>query len=228
MASALTVDRFLGPAAVSAAGPACWRDWWQRLSGAYASSREGPPGGAVGAPEAEAADVAAARRGDGDAYRRLVRQHQGAIAEQMRRFSRDPGVLEELVQDVFVEAYRGLGGYRGSGAWLHWLRKIAVRVGYRYWKRNRGRPEVTLRDEDWQRLRGELPAPDEAADAAELVHGLLALLGPSDRLILTLLHLEGCSMAEAAARAGWSHVGAKVRAFRARLRLKKLIERGPS
>lgn len=175
----------------------------------------------------DAGDVADALAGDEEAYCRLVLRHQRDIAAQMRRFSRDPAVAEELVHEVFVEAYLSLRSYRATAPWLHWLRRIAVRLGYRHWaKRRARRPEVALSAEDWARLRGASPAPAEAADAADLVYALLAQLAPSDRLVLTLLYLDGCTMAEAAARAGWTVVGTKVRAFRARGRLKALLERG--
>lgn len=174
-------------------------------------------------------DIAATRAGDGEAYRRLVRRYQDAIAQQMRRFTRHPQVCEDLVHDVFVEAYLGLKSYRGSAPWLHWLRKVAVRVGYRFWSRREGRGEVVeLSDDDWQRLQGSVSPPGAATEAAELVFALLSRLPPGDRLILTLLYLDECSMAEAASRAGWTVTGAKLRAFRARNKLRDLIERGDS
>ncbi len=172
-------------------------------------------------------DIAATLLGDGEAYRRLVERYQHDIARQMSRFSREFAVRDELIHDVFVEAYLSLRNYKSSAPWLHWLRKIAVRVGYRYWtSRKAGDREITLSDEDWQHLRGRSPDAGEAFEAAELVYALLAQLSPSDRLILTLVYLDGCTMAEAAHRAGWTVVGAKLRAFRARNRLAKLIEEG--
>ena len=68
------------------------------------------------------------------AYARLVRRYQSEIADQMWRFSRQVSVAEELVQEVFVEAYFSLAKFRGQSPLLHWLRRIATRVGYRYWK----------------------------------------------------------------------------------------------
>ena len=59
-------------------------------------------------------DVKASLEGDGHAYRRLVVRYQNTVATQMRRFSRDAGVLEELVQEVFVQAYRSLKSYNGD------------------------------------------------------------------------------------------------------------------
>jgi len=173
----------------------------------------------------DAHNIAAALSGDGEAYRRLVERYQTKIAGQMRRFSRDPTVQTELTQDVFVEAYMSLQSYHGTAPWLHWLRRIAVRVGYRYWSSRQacGR-ECNLSEDDWRRLQGSFPEPTDATDAADLVFALLAQLTANDRLILTLIYLDGCTIAEAADRAGWTAVGAKVRAFRARNRLRKLIE----
>lgn len=177
--------------------------------------------------EADTADIAAAKRGDSEAYRRLIQRHQAAMAVQMRRFSRDPQTCEELVHEVFVAAYLALGSFRGDAPWLHWLRKVAVRVGYRFWKKRR-QQDIHLTSEDWQRLQGTSRPLTEDYEAAELVSRLLNQLAPADRLILTLLYLDGCSMSEAAARAGWTVMGAKLRAFRARNRLRTIIQRGES
>lgn len=173
----------------------------------------------------DARDIAAVLSGDEESYGRLVERYQGDIARQMSRFSRDPLVRDELVHDVFVEAYLGLRTFRGTSPLIHWLRKIAVRVGYRYWtNRNSRKHEMTLSEEDWDRVRGTLAFRSGPSEAADLVFALLERLSSNDRLILTLIYLDGCTMAEAAERAGCTVVGAKVRALRARNRLKKLIE----
>ncbi len=83
---------------------------------------------------AELEDVRLSRRGDSDAYTRLIKQHQSHVSRILWRFSRDPLVHEELVQDVFVEAYLSLGSYREKAPFDHWLSRIATRIGYRYWK----------------------------------------------------------------------------------------------
>lgn len=174
----------------------------------------------------DAIEIAAARTGDGNAYRQLVVRYQPVIAAQMRRFSRDPLVCEELVHEVFVSAYLSLTSYRGDAPWLHWLRKIAVRVGYRYWtERQSNRRESQLAPEEWDQLQGTQAAPSDPREAAELVAKLLDQLPAADRLVLTLIHLDGCSMAEAASRAGWTVTGTKLRAFRARIKLRKILER---
>lgn len=184
---------------------------------------------ATSSAAADEADIAAIRRGDTEAFRRIVERHQTAIAMQMRRFTRDPNERDGLVQDVFVEAYFSLSQFRSQSPLEHWLRKIAVRVGYRFWKRRDRRARLPLlSSEQWEQLRDSISEPLASTAAAELVHELLAMLSPPDRLVLTLIYLDGCSMSEAAERAGWTTIGTKVRASRARQKLRELIEQGTS
>lgn len=132
-------------------------------------------------------------------------------------------MCEELVQDVFVEAYFSLKSYRGKAPLLHWLRKIGVRVGYRYWKEQAKRKaSVPLRDFDVIETE-ETDAVDPSA-AAEVLHALLARLPQADRVVLTLMYFEQCSTKEIAARMGWSRAMVKMRAFRARKKLRTIAE----
>lgn len=175
----------------------------------------------------ELAELAAAQRGDGEAYRKIVERYQSLIGTQMRRFTRDMAERDALVQDVFVEAYFSLSSFRGRSPFEHWLRKVAVRVGYRFWNsRARTRATPQLSDEQWEQLRGSVAEPVTNSAAAELVQELLEMLTPPDRLVLTLIYLDGCTMAEAAERAGWTTIGTKVRASRARQKLRDLLEGG--
>jgi len=169
-------------------------------------------------------DVRQSRRGDSDAYRRLVERHQERIGQIMWRFSRERRVHEELVQDVFVEAYLGLRRYRGKAPFAHWLARIATRVGYRYWKlvaRQKKRESFTL--EEWDQLPCDSAEDMNAGQAAALVHRLLGQLRPRDRLVLTLRYLEECDVGETARRTGWTKSMVKVQSRRARKRLEKLV-----
>lgn len=172
------------------------------------------------------ADLRAALKGDGAAYGRLVNRYQNDIGTMMWRFSRDPTVHEELVQNVFVEGYLSLAQYRGTGPYLHWLRIVATRVGYRYWKeqtRVRARKTASL-SEGWD-LPQEAERDLSDTEEAERVFALLEQLPPRDRLVLTLIYLEERSVAEAAELCGWSQTMVKVQAFRARKKLQKLMQR---
>lgn len=171
--------------------------------------------------DVDSRDVAASRQGDGEAYRRIVRRHQAAIARRMRRFACPASDLEDLVQEVFVQTYFSLGKFSGRAPFEHWLNRIATRIGYRAWKRQHSaRPSVALDA-------GVAQAAPQAQEneAAEILQQVMWQLSPRDRLVLTLLYLEDRSIAEAAQLAGWSRTMVKVQAFRARARLRKLLER---
>lgn len=146
------------------------------------------------------------------------------MAAYLWRFTRDRRQCEELVQETFVEAYLSLRSYRGRSPLRHWLRKIATRVGYRFWKARARQPApLGMSAEAWQRV-AQAPCELDAAEAAEAVHVMLARLAPRDRLVLSLLYLEQCSVAEAAGLCGWTQTMVKVQAHRAKKRLRKLLE----
>lgn len=167
-------------------------------------------------------DIRHSQNGDGDAYRRLIERHQPAVGKLMWRFSRDPNEHEELVQQVFVEAWLGLGRFRAEAPFEHWLSRIATRVGYRCWNQTHRRKAVTLHDEEWERLAQAADNAIETEQAAELVHRLLAQLPPRDRLVLTMRYLEQCDVAQTAYRLSWTQTRVKVQTHRALARLKKL------
>lgn len=182
---------------------------------------------AVDSASDDLADIQQTRRGDPEAYRRLIERHQDFVARMLWRFSRDRGVHEELVQDVFVEAYLSLHGYTGKAPFEHWLARIATRIGYRYWKQKARRKEAEPFDvQEWDEAVGDghTPAALEPDRAASLLHELLARMAPRDRLVLTLRYLEQCDVVETARRTGWTKTMVKVQTMRARSRLRKLVE----
>ena len=79
-------------------------------------------------------DIRASLDGDADAYTRLMRRYEGQVAAHLWRFTRDERVLEELVQNVFIETYLALAGFREKAPFIYWLLRIATRVGYRHCK----------------------------------------------------------------------------------------------
>jgi RNA polymerase sigma-70 factor, ECF subfamily len=170
--------------------------------------------------------VRRSRDGDHDAYAQFVERHQPAVSRIMWRFSRDSAIHEELVQDVFVEAYLSIGTYGGKAPIENWLARIATRVGYRHWTAAAtGKKNAHLDQQQWNLLAKDSPDVYEPLAAAELLHTLLAELPPRDRLILTLRYLENCSIEEAAQRAGWSRSMAKVQCWRAMKKLTALFEK---
>ncbi len=199
---------------------------WRLLDGVLAAVESAPgdsrPDGATSREDRE--DIAASLLGDEQAYARLVRRYQAEVSLQLWRYTRQPGQVEELTQEVFVEAYLSLRSYRSEAPFLHWLRRITTRVGYRFWRKQASRRERETALEPWHEGQAHQREPGTAAEAAELVHRMLAQLPPRDRLVLTLLHLEELDTVAIAERLGWSRTLVKVQAFRARQKLKRLLE----
>lgn len=169
-------------------------------------------------------DIKACLDGDADAYENIVHRYEIQISRLMWRFSRDNATCEELVQDVFVEAYFSLKSYKGKAPLLHWLKKIGTRVGYRFWKeRDKAKHFLPLQDFDFAE-EGNNDSID--LDIAEkILHSLLSQLSRANRLVLTLMYFENCSIKEIATRMGWTRPAVKMRAMRARNKIKKIAEK---
>ncbi len=169
-----------------------------------------------GAGEAgEAALVQAALKGDQGAFTELVRLHQRRVFRLAGRFFRAREDVEEVAQETFLAAWKGLAGWRGDAPFEHWLTRICLRCCYARMRKT-ARPEVPLSYEP-------AAAPSDP-DAALDVGLLLGRLDPKDRFLLLLLEGEGLSVAEIAGRLGWSRVNVKVRAHRARRKLRAILE----
>jgi RNA polymerase sigma-70 factor (ECF subfamily) len=170
-------------------------------------------------------DIRASLDGDGEAFARLVQRYQQPVAVYLWRFTRQRRVWEELVQDVFVEAFLSLRTYRADAPLLHWLKRIATRVGYRHWRNRQGRRRELSISEAEAVTDADQANASFRYEAGELVYSLLSRLSPRDRLVMTLVYLEECSTREIAELTGWSESLVKVQTYRARKRLKKLCDR---
>lgn len=170
-------------------------------------------------------DIQKSQNGDPNAFRRLVERHQEHVSKLIWRFTRDKNSHQELVQESFVEAYLSLHNYKAHAPFEHWLARIATRVGYRYWKQLKRQSHLSLQDSDWKQIADKQPDAIRPEEAAEVIHKCLAELPPRDRLVLTLRYLEQCGVEETAHRTGWSISLVKVQTYRAKQKLKKLLEK---
>lgn len=153
---------------------------------------------------------------------RIVRSHRPRRAAE-----------EDLVQMVLIQLFQHLDQYSGAAPFPHWASRVAVNTCLKALRAEKARPEWRWSDlsEAEQRALDEAETPGGQPDAGEalgsrdLMDRLLAALDPTDRLVIQLLHLEEKSVAEVKALTGWSTAGVKVRAFRARQRMKKHLAR---
>jgi RNA polymerase sigma-70 factor (ECF subfamily) len=139
---------------------------------------------------------------------------------------------EDLAQDIFLKMFTRLDQYKGAVAFTHWVSRIAVTTCIDQLRAQKRRPEfrwADLSEKETDVLDSvltsdsEVPANDALA-AHELVTKLLGQLKPADRLVVQLLDLDQRSVAEISELTGWNPSLVKVRAFRARGKLKKLFE----
>lgn len=99
-----------------------------------------PPGSAAVLRESDAQLVARARSGDKTAFAGLVRRHQARIHRLIVHVVHDAAVAEELVQEVFVRAYRALAGFDDRSQPFTWLYRIALNLALNEKRRASNRP----------------------------------------------------------------------------------------
>lgn len=169
--------------------------------------------------------VAATLAGDEAAFAEIVGRHKRRVFGTASRFARDPQQLEDLAQEIFLRAFRHLGKFRGEAPFEHWLARLAVSACYDFLRRERRVREQTSLDA--LTLEFHDPAPDaerSARAAREVLARAMLQLSPDEQLIVTLCELEERTIRETALLTGWSEGNVKVRAFRARERLRKILE----
>ena len=177
------------------------------------------------APPADEDLVAATLGGDEDAFAELVRRHRRRVFGTAARFARDDHQLDDIAQDVFVRAFRHLGKFRGDAPFEHWLARITVSACYDFLRKERRiREQVSLDAHEFDLRDVNIDAALAAGGARELLEFAMRRLTAEERLIVTLAELEERPMREIAALTGWSESNVKVRAFRARQNLKKILE----
>ena len=179
--------------------------------------------------------VAAALAGDEDAFGKLFERHRRQVARIAGRFFSHVEQIEEIIQDSFTKAYFALSTYHGTHAasFKAWLGQITVNSCYDQLRRTQRRPPqsfIDITDSESHELGTQLRAAGASADveratiARDLAAKLLSGLSAEDRLVLTLLDVEGFSVAEVAEMTGWSISKVKVRAHRARAHLRRILQ----
>lgn len=168
-------------------------------------------------PDAEESElVASSRAGDESAFAELVRRHQHRVFRLAGRFFQRREDVEDVAQDTFVTAWRRLGTYAARAPFEHWITRVCLRICYaRLGAERRRNPAIDAPEPS--------AAPRDVVTAID-IERVLARIAPADRFVLLLLDGEGWSVNEIAARVGWTATNVKVRAFRARRRLRRALE----
>jgi len=171
--------------------------------------------------------------GEVNAFALLMERYQDYVLAIVKRHA-PPNQVEELIQEVFIKAFQSLGGWRQAGRFRAWLSVIAVRTCYDYWRkhyRTREVPMSALSEAHRGWLDRVLADASETTwrditrrrEAREILDWALDQLSAADRMVLELVYLEGQPVKEAARLLGWTVANVKVRAFRARRKINKLL-----
>jgi RNA polymerase sigma-70 factor, ECF subfamily len=177
----------------------------------------------VTSPERSDAELLRAHAdGDQYAFETLVRRHRDRMWAVALRTLRDPDDAADALQDALISAYRAAGTFRAESAVTTWLYRIVVNACLDRVRRKQARPTTVLPTE----------GPGEPADlrdriaerdAAMTVETALGLLPLEQRAAITLLDIEGYSVAETAQLLGVAEGTVKSRCARGRARLAILL-----
>lgn len=188
---------------------------------------------------AEASDdslVELSLSGNDEAFENLVHRYKRRVFAIAKHFFRQPETVEDIAQETFTKAYFALHSYQRGASLEYWLARIAVNNCYDELRRRKSRGELTvsdLTDDEVNWIDNKLSRisvsrhiqNNDRETAFEVTHKLLDKLSPEDRTILLLLHAEEYTVAEIAGLIGWSEAKVKIRAFRARHAMRKLLKK---
>ncbi len=175
--------------------------------------------------------VAAVRRQDEAAAREMVRRLYPLVLKLVRSHRPRRAAEEDLCQMIFIKIFQKIDQFSGKVPLEHWVSRVAVNTCLNQIESERVRPErrhADLSEEEAAVVQNlaatsaEL-APDRSLAARDLVERLLTALKPAERLVIDLLYLQERSVAEIQALTGWGASLVKVRAFRARQKMKQQL-----
>ena len=173
--------------------------------------------------------------GESTAFDLLVVRYQRRIAALISRYRLDSATIEDLTQEAFIKAYRGLHQFRGESTFFTWLARIALNTTKTFLSARKARIEtVSASGEDGDiDAYAAMAAPDSGEDAlasrqlAETINAALEELSPDLRQAIVLREIEGQSYEQIAQSLKIPLNTVRSRIFRAReaisMKLKPLI-----
>ncbi len=185
---------------------------------------------ANGYAEGEISWLNRVQEGDEDAARALVQRLYPTVLKSVRSHRSQRTSEEDLTQTVFAKIFAKLHQFSGRVPLEHWVSRITVNTCLSQLSREKHRPELRMSDlseEDQAVVHRLMSTADDlpacqSREAHELLGKLLGALKADEQLVIRLLHLEGWSTDQISRLTGWSISRIKVKAFRARRKMRKL------
>ena len=171
-------------------------------------------------------------QGDEEAARALFHHLYPLVLRLVRSHLPQRTSEEDLCQVAMVKIFSAASQFSGKVPVEHWVSRIVINTCLNQIRSEKVRCELRMSDlneaeaEIVEKLATSTEAPDASDSAAsrELVELILTRLDPADRLLIHLLYLEGRKLQEVSDLTGWNQTVIKVRAFRARRRMRHYIE----
>lgn len=180
-------------------------------------------------------EIAAVKRGDESAARRLVDALYPKVIRIVRNHLPSTMDEEDLAQDIFLKIFAKIDQFRGTQPFDHWVARIALNTCYDRLRQQKSRRVLSYGDfarEEAEFLQDLLAGQQYQQQALaedryslEILEKLLSTLKPAEQMILRLLDLEERSVQEICQLTGWGASRVKVTAFRARRKLSATFKR---
>jgi RNA polymerase sigma-70 factor (ECF subfamily) len=177
--------------------------------------------------------VPAVLQRDEDAARELMRRLHPLVSKLVRSHRPRRAAEEDLCQMIFIKIFQKLPQWSGKVPLEHWVSRVAINTCLNQIQSEKVRPELRYADlseeeaavvQNLAATSAEL-APGMNLAARDLVEHLLLALKPLERLVIDLFYLQQLSVAEIQKRTGWNASLIKVRAFRARQKMRQQLAR---
>jgi RNA polymerase sigma-70 factor (ECF subfamily) len=172
--------------------------------------------------------------GETDLYAEIVDKYKGFVFSMVSK-RMPPQEVDDAAQRIFIKAFRSLDSFSGKGSFKNWLAVIAVRECCNIWREREKALAVTLEmppsagtDSGLDMLGSDASLErhsdtERQRERADLIEMVLRALSPEDRTLVETVYFEGWKLKDAAAVFGWSVVKAKIRAMRARAKMRKRL-----
>jgi len=170
--------------------------------------------------------------GDESAYECIFERHKRYVAIVASRYFQCPDQIAEIIQASFTKAYFELASFRGPHdySFASWLGRITATTCLNILRSHKHKIEsqfADLSDPVVETLAVDLVerSAEELSSQRDLLEKLLASISSEDRALLQMLYVDEMTVTEIADVFGWSRGKVKVRAFRARHALRKILKR---
>ena len=166
--------------------------------------------------------VTRCQAGDVDAFAELYARHSARIFSLAARMAGSPDTGEDLLQEIFLQAHRKIGGFKGDAAIGTWLYRLALNHCLDFVRSRQARMDKatsTIDDESATAVASRRESPGDRIDLERAI----AQLPPGCREVFVLHDVEGYEHGEIARMLGSAEGTSTSQVFKARMKLRALL-----